>query len=67
MNTFKTAMLLAGLTGLFVAVGGVIGGRSGMVTAFILAMIMNFASYWFSDKIVLMAQGAQELQPSDAP
>lgn len=67
MNSVKTALLLAAITALFVAVGGAIGGRGGMVIAFAFAVIVNFGSYWFSDKIVLMSQGARELQPSDAP
>jgi heat shock protein HtpX len=60
-------MLLAVLTALFVAVGGLLGGRNGMVMAFGFALIMNFVSYWYSDKIVLMTQGARELEPSEAP
>jgi heat shock protein HtpX len=66
-NTMKTALFLALLTGLFVAVGGLLGGQSGMVMAFGLALVMNFVSYWFSDKIVLKMYGAQPLSESDAP
>jgi heat shock protein HtpX len=66
-NTMKTTLFLALLTGLFVAVGGLLGGRGGMVMAFALAMVMNFVSYWFSDKIVLKMYGAQPLDESQAP
>ncbi|HZP82796.1 MAG TPA: zinc metalloprotease HtpX [Chthonomonadaceae bacterium] len=67
MNTLKTGLLLAAMTALFVAVGGLFGGRNGMIIAFGFALVMNFISYWFSDKIVLAMQGAQELTPQDAP
>jgi heat shock protein HtpX len=66
-NTMKTTLFLALLTGLFVAVGGLLGGQSGMVMAFGLALVMNFVSYWFSDKIVLKMYGAKPLSESDAP
>jgi len=67
VNAMKTTLFLALLTGLFVAVGGLIGGRGGMVMAFVLAMVMNFVSYWFSDKIVLKMYGARPLAEADAP
>jgi heat shock protein HtpX len=66
-NNMKTLFLLAGLTALMVFMGKLIGGRSGMMVAFILAIGMNFFSYWFSDKIVLRMYGAQEVDPSQAP
>jgi heat shock protein HtpX len=66
-NNMKTLFLLAGLTALMVFMGKLIGGRSGMIVAFILAIGMNFFSYWFSDKIVLRMYGAQEVDPSQAP
>ena len=66
-NTMKTTLFLALLTGLFVAVGGLLGGESGMVMAFGLALVMNFVSYWFSDKIVLKMYGAKPLAEGDAP
>jgi heat shock protein HtpX len=66
-NTMKTTLFLALLTGLFVAVGGLLGGQNGMVMAFGLAVVMNFVSYWFSDKIVLKMYGAQPLSESQAP
>ena len=66
-NAMKTTVFLALLTGLFVAVGGLLGGRGGMVMAFGLAVVMNFVSYWFSDKIVLKMYGAQPLSEAQAP
>jgi heat shock protein HtpX len=67
MAMFKTTALLAALTGLIMLIGGMLGGRSGLEFAFIFAIGMNFFSYWFSDKIVLRAYGAKELDPSEAP
>jgi heat shock protein HtpX len=58
---------LGGLTLFLVFMGKVIGGRSGMYVAFLLALAMNFFSYWFSDKIVLRMYGAQEVSPGEAP
>jgi heat shock protein HtpX len=66
-NNIKTLFLLAGLTALLVFMGKLIGGQSGMMVAFILALGMNFFSYWFSDKIVLKMYGAQEVDPAQAP
>jgi heat shock protein HtpX len=67
VNAVKTTVLLALLTGLFIAIGGWFGGRSGMVVALGLALVMNFAAYWFSDKIVLRMYGAQPLTEAQAP
>ncbi len=67
MNQFKTFLLMLVLTFLFILVGSAIGGRSGVVYAFILAALMNFFAYWFSDKIVLRMYGAQQVSPSEAP
>jgi heat shock protein HtpX len=66
-NAFKTTLLLGLLTGLFIAIGGMVGGRSGMVIAFLFAVVMNFVSYWFSDKMVLAMYGAKPLAEQDAP
>ncbi len=66
-NMFKTVLLLTALTVLFLFVGRAIGGQSGMVMAFILALGMNFFSYWFSDKIALRMAGAHEVSEYDAP
>jgi heat shock protein HtpX len=67
MNTLKTVFLLGALTGLLMLIGGYFGGQTGVVIAFIFAMIMNFGSYWFSDKIVLKMYQAQEVTESQAP
>jgi heat shock protein HtpX len=65
-NTVKTALLLGALTGLLMLIGGLIGGQGGVFIAFIFAMILNFGSYWFSDKIVLKMYHAQEVSESSA-
>jgi heat shock protein HtpX len=57
----KTTLLLAGLSALFIAIGGAIGGQIGMVAALGLAVLMNAGSYWFSDKIVLRMYHATEV------
>ena len=67
MNTIKTTLLLGALTGLLMLIGGYFGGKSGVVIAFLFAMVMNFGSYWFSDKIVLRMYKAQEISESQAP
>lgn len=67
MNTMKTFMLMAMLTALLVVAGGFLGGETGMIIAFTFALVMNFGTYWFSDKIVLRMYKAHELQPSDHP
>jgi heat shock protein HtpX len=64
-NWFKTALLLGLMTALIVIIGRLIGGQQGMIFAFILAMAMNFFSYWFSDKIVLSMYGAKEANPME--
>jgi heat shock protein HtpX len=67
MNYFRTALLLAVLTALFVAVGGAVGGQSGMLIAFGVAMAMNVFAYWNSDKMVLRMHNAQEVDERTAP
>jgi len=62
-NGLKTALLLGVLSGLLLLIGDSLGGSSGLVMAFGLAVVMNFASYWFSDKIVLMMYKAQPVGP----
>jgi heat shock protein HtpX len=66
-NVLRTTILLAALTALFLVIGGAIGGNQGLFVAFIFALLMNFASYWFSDKIVLSMYGAREVSPQEAP
>ena len=67
MAMFKTTILLAALSGLIMLIGGMLGGSGGLEIAFVFAIAMNFFSYWFSDKMVLRAYGAQPLDPSNAP
>ena len=67
MNYFKTAILLGAMTALFVFVGGVIGGQTGMMIAFVMAVGMNFFSYWNADKMVLRMHGAHEVDRQSAP
>jgi heat shock protein HtpX len=66
-NWTKTFMLMAAITGLFGAIGGMIGGHSGMMLAFVVAAFMNFGAYWFSDSMVLRMYNAQQVDASIAP
>jgi heat shock protein HtpX len=65
-SAFKTTILLALLSGLLLLIGDVLGGQSGLIIALGFAVIMNFGSYWFSDKIVLRMYRAQEVGPTHA-
>ena len=67
MNGFKTTMLLAALTALFMALGFTIGGRGGMVIALLVAVGMNLFTYWNADKIVLSMHGAKQGDAASAP
>jgi heat shock protein HtpX len=67
MNWTKTAILLAVMTGLFMGVGALVGGKTGMVIAFLMAAAMNAYAYWNSDKAVLRMYGAQEIGERDDP
>jgi len=67
MNGFKTMVLMVTLSLMLIAVGGALGGKTGMNFALIMAFGMNFISYWFSDKIVLRMYGAQEVSEQEAP
>ena len=67
MNTIKTGLLLGALTGLLMLIGGWFGGQSGVVIAFFFAIVMNFGSYWFSDKIVLRMYKAKAVSEGEAP
>jgi len=67
MNTLKTLILLAALSALIIWMGGAIGGKSGATIALFIALAMNFASYWWSDKIVLSMYKAQEVTSDQAP
>jgi heat shock protein HtpX len=66
-NSIKTFILLAGMTALLMGIGGAIGGRGGLLMALLLAGVMNFIGYWFSDKIALAMSGAQLVQESETP
>ncbi len=67
MNMLRTTVLMALLTMLLVMAGGAIGGKSGMTFALVMAGVMNFVSYWFSDKIVLAMYGAHEVTEAEQP
>jgi heat shock protein HtpX len=66
-NMMKTAMLMAAITALFMLIGQWMGGQQGMVMALVVALGMNFFSYWFSDKMVLKMYNAQEVDETSAP
>ncbi len=66
-NMMKTAVLMAAITALFMLIGRWIGGQAGMMLALVVALGMNFFSYWFSDKIVLKMYSAREVDDSSAP
>jgi heat shock protein HtpX len=66
-NMLRTTLLLAALTGLMVGIGQMLGGSQGAVMALVLAGVMNFGSYWFSDKIVIRMYGGQEVREQDDP
>src|SRR5690242_11476524 len=65
MNILKTFLLMTGMMALFLFVGRAIGGQAGMMYAFVLAVGMNFFSYWFSDKMVLMMYGAKPVPETE--
>src|SRR6185503_17743053 len=67
MNVMRTAVLLAGLTALFMGVGYLIGGQGGMLIAFLIAAATNLFSYWDADRLVLSMHGAQEVDERAAP
>ncbi|MEL6227499.1 MAG: zinc metalloprotease HtpX [Pseudomonadota bacterium] len=67
MNTLKTGVLLAVMSGVLIAMGGLIGGQAGMLIALVIAGGMNVFSYWNSDKIVLRMQGAEQVDERSAP
>lgn len=67
MNGFKTAILMTLMMLLFLFVGNLLGGEQGLIIAFIFSLVMNFGSYWFSDKIVLKMYRAQEVSKKDFP
>ena len=66
-SQLKTMLLLALLSGIIIVLGGLLGGRGGVILAFGLALVMNVGSYWYSDRIVLSMYHARELAPEEAP
>lgn len=66
-NMLKTAVLMAAITALFMALGSAIGGQQGMMLALLVALGMNFFSYWYSDKLVLRMYNAREVDETSAP
>ncbi len=67
MNNLKTVALLALLSGILMGIGVLIGGFNGLIVGLVLALVMNGIAYWFSDRIALMATGAHEVSPAEAP
>ncbi|MCX7875297.1 MAG: zinc metalloprotease HtpX [Melioribacteraceae bacterium] len=67
MNGLKTVILMTAMMVLFILVGRIIGGQQGMMYAFFISLVMNFGSYWFSDKIVLTMYGAHQISREDSP
>jgi heat shock protein HtpX len=67
MNTLKTLFLLVLLSGIFLAIGGLVGGTTGLIVAAVFAGGMNFFSYWFSDKLALKMSGAREVTQDQEP
>ena len=67
MNYFKTFILMFGLLALMMFLGQLLGGSQGMLSFFVIGLLMNFISYWFSDKIVLMMSRAKEVKESELP
>lgn len=66
-SQIKTVLLLGLLSGIIIVLGGMLGGRQGVIIAFGMALLMNIGSYWFSDKMVLSMYHARELAPEEAP
>ena len=66
-STAKTFLLMAALTALFMFVGSALAGRQGMILALFMAVGMNFFAYWYSDRLALSMNGAQEVSESEAP
>jgi len=67
VNALKTGLLMVVLFALFMGLGRLIGGPSGLLVGFALALVMNFVAYWFSDKMALAVSGAQQVSESEAP
>jgi len=67
MNTVKLVLLLSSLAGILMIIGYFVAGKAGVMIAFILSLVLNFGSYWYSDRIVLKMYGAQEVSAESSP
>jgi heat shock protein HtpX len=67
MNTIKLVLLLSSLAGLLMIIGYFVAGKVGVAIAFVLSLVLNFGSYWYSDQLVLKMSGAQEVSEASAP
>ncbi len=67
LSNVKTVFLLVALSGIFLLIGGLLGGQTGLILAFVFAAAMNMGSYWFSDKLALRMAGAREVTPDEEP
>src|SRR5476649_2432069 len=67
MNTLRTGLLMSALTGLFLALGAVLGGGTGVMIAFVFALATNLFAYWNSDKMLLSMYGARQVDAASAP
>ena len=67
MNTIKLVLLLSSLAGILMIIGYFVAGKVGVAIAFVLSMVLNFGSYWYSDQLVLKMSGAQEVTEASAP
>lgn len=67
MNTIKLVLLLSSLAGLLMIIGYFVAGKTGVIIAFVLSLILNFGSYWYSDQLVLKMSGAKEVTAASAP
>ena len=67
MNGIKTGFLLMALTALLLLIGYVIGGFGGLIAFLVIAAVMNFSAFWFSDKFALRMAGAREVTAEEAP
>ncbi|MEZ4615909.1 MAG: zinc metalloprotease HtpX [Caldilineaceae bacterium] len=66
-NSFKTVLLLGALTGMFLLIGSAVGGQTGMILAFVMAIAMNMGAWWFSDKLALRMSNAREVTAAEMP
>ena len=67
MNVMRTGLLLAALTGLFLAVGYLLGGQTGILIALAFSIVTNLLAYWNGDRMVLAMHGAREVTPDESP